>query len=121
MLRQMRHLLLTLLVAFAVGASGLASASVAVACPMEAPQVTTAHDCCPDDGAGDNKNGGGEQDRSMTDCPFMQLCRTAPAVAPTDAPARPPIQYANLAMPALGPRPLTAAPQDGLFRPPRTT
>jgi hypothetical protein len=113
-----RLVLLTLLLSFALVAGGLASAGAAFACPMATP-TAAAHDCCPDDGSNDKDQGnGGEQ--SIMDCPFMQLCRTGPVIAPTVEPVR---VAAMTPIVLDAPRAMSApvsAPDDGLFRPPRT-
>lgn len=115
-----RHVLLTLLLSFALGASGLASASAAIACPMATPTAASSHDCCPDQGStkGDHDNGGRQ---SMMDCPFMQLCRTAPALAPTAEPVRVALATSIVLSPPRTNGVLVSAPENGLFRPPRTT
>jgi len=112
-----RHLLLTLLTAFALAASGLASASATFACPM-AEAAAQAHDCCPDDGGAD-KNQPLEQ-HDMDGCMMGMACRTAPAVAPSVAP----IALTNATILATAPRLSEPAKLSGplqqLFRPPRT-
>lgn len=114
-----RHVLLTLLLSFALGASGLASASAAFACPMATPTVGSSHDCCPDQSSskGDRDKGGRQ---GMMDCPFMQLCRTAPALAPTAQPVRLVMATAIVLSPPRTNGVPISAPDDGLFRPPRT-
>lgn len=115
----MRHVLLTLLVSFALGASGLASVSAAFACPVATPTVAASHDCCPDQGStkGDRDNG---DRQSMMDCPFMQLCRTAPALAPTAQPVRFVTATSIVLSPPRTDSVPISAPDNGLFRPPRT-
>lgn len=117
--RVVRHVLLTLLLSFALGASGLASASAAFACPMATPTASASHDCCPDQGStkGDRDNGGPQ---SMVDCPFMQLCRTAPALAPTAEPVRLVITTPVVLIPPRTNGAPVSAPDSDLFRPPRT-
>lgn len=114
-----RHVLLTLLLSFALGASGLASASAAFACPMSTPTVASSHDCCPDQSStkGSRDNGGRQ---GMMDCPFMQLCRTGPALAPTAQPVRLVMATAIVLSPPRTNGVPISAPDDGLFRPPRT-
>lgn len=114
-----RHVLLTLLLSFALGASGLASASAAFACPTATPTVAASHDCCPDQGStkGDHDNDGRQ---SMMDCPLMQLCRTAPALAPTAEPVRVAIATPIVLSPPRTNGVPVSAPENGLFRPPRT-
>lgn len=114
-----RQVLLTLLLSFALGASGLASASAAFACPMATPTVAASHACCPDQGStkGDRDNGSRQ---GMMDCPFMQLCRTAPAIAPTVQPVRLVTSAPIVLSPPRTNGAPVAVPDDGLFRPPRT-
>jgi hypothetical protein len=112
----MRRLWLTLMLSFALVAGGLASAGAAFACPSQAPAA--AHDCCPDQGSSNHGNQSDEQ--GMTACAFMQLCRTAPAVAPEAAPVQLAAPAFVLAAPSGADSVLVAAAADGLFRPPRT-
>jgi hypothetical protein len=112
-----RHVLLTLLTAFALAASGLAPAS-AFACPMAVQAAAAAHDCCPDEGGGD-KNQPLEQ-HDMDGCMMGMACRTAPAMAPTFAP----IALSNATILMAAPRVIEPAKLSGplqqLFRPPRS-
>jgi hypothetical protein len=112
-----RHVLLTLLTAFALAASGLASAS-AFACPMAVEAVASAHDCCPEEGGGDKNQP--TQQNDMDGCMMGMACRTAPAVAPTVAP----IALSNATILMSSPAAIEPAKPSGplqqLFRPPRT-
>lgn len=112
-----RHVLLTLFVAFAVAASGLASAS-AFACPMAVEAAAATHDCCPDEGGG-GKNEPLEQ-HDMDACMMGMACRIAPAVTPTLAPIAQPVSALLLDAPVMDAPPSTAGPLEELFRPPRS-
>lgn len=112
----MRSFWLTLLLAFALVAGGLATAGMAAACPMET--AAAAHDCCPDDAppaplepADDGKDAG--------DCAVAQLCRTATILAPEPGPAHPamiPIAAGDARVRDVLPAP---APLAECWRPPR--
>jgi len=112
-----RHILLTLLTAFALAASGLASAS-AFACPMAVEAAAAAHDCCPDEDGSDKNQP--VQQHDMDGCMKGMACRTATAVAPTLAP----IALSNATILMSAPRVREPANLNGplqqLFRPPRT-
>lgn len=114
-----RHVLLTLLTAFALAASGLAPAS-AFDCPMAvaAAAQASAHDCCPDEGG--DKNQPQQQQHDMDGCMMGMACRTATAVAPSVAP----IALSNATIIASAPVASEPAnlsgPLQQLFRPPRT-
>lgn len=114
----MRHVLLTLLIAFALAASGPASAS-AFACPMAVEAAAAAHDCCPDMGSG-HQSQPKQQQHDMNGCLMGMACRTAPAMAPTLAP----IALANatilMAQPILSEPAAPSGPLQQLFRPPRS-
>lgn len=111
-----RHVLLTLLTAFALAASGLAPAS-AFACPMAVEAAAAAHDCCPDEGGDKNQPA---QQHDMDGCMMGMACRTAPAVAPSVAP----ISLSNatllMARPVLSGPANLSGPLQQLFRPPRS-
>lgn len=110
-----RHVLLTLLTALALAASGLAPAS-ASACPMAVEAAASAHDCCPDEGGDKNQ----PQQHDMDGCMMGMSCRTAPAVAPTLAPIA--LSNATILMlqPVLSEPANLSGPLQQLFRPPRT-
>lgn len=114
-----RHALLTLIVAFAMAASGLASAS-AFDCPMAAAaaQSASAHDCCPDEGG--DKNQPAQQQHDMDGCMMGMACRAAPAVAPTIAPIALPNALILTSAPALSEPANLSGPLQQLFRPPRS-
>jgi len=112
-----RHVLLTLLVAFALTASGLVSAS-AFACPMAVEAAASAHDCCPDDGGADKNQP--QQRHDMDGCMTGMSCRTAPAVAPTFAPIALPNATLRLSQPISSEPANLNGPLQQLFRPPRT-
>lgn len=114
----MHHVLLTLLVAFALSASGLASASE-FACPMAAEAAVSAHDCCPDEGGGDKNQP--QQQHDMDGCMMGMVCRTAPAVAPTSAPISLPNATIIMSAPVAREPANLGGPLQQLFRPPRTT
>ena len=111
----MRHVLLTLLVVFALAANGLAPAS-AFACPMAVEFAAAAHDCCPDEGGDKNR----PQQHNIDSCIMGIACRTAPAIAPTFAP----ISLSNATIltstPTVREPADRSAPLQQLFRPPRT-
>ncbi len=115
----MRHALLTLFVSLGLAASGLASAGVAFACPLKTAAAAAVHDCCPDQGPSD-EGGGGSSDRNMKDCPFAQLCRAAPVIAPEVAALDLAIPVAVALNPLRTNGALVPVPESGLFRPPRT-
>ena len=112
-----RHVLLTLLAAFALAASGLAPAS-AFACPMAAAAAAAAHDCCPDEGGGDKNQPLEQHDKDG--CMMGMACRTAPAVAPSVAPIA--LSNATILMsaPAASEPANLSGPLQQLFRPPRS-
>lgn len=111
----MRRVLLTLLLAFAVAAGGLISASAAAACPMLV-QVAP-HDCCPGDQ--EPADDGGAPAKGAMDCALMQLCRAAPAVETGTSDLAAPFSGAmTQAAPLIQPAP-RLAPLVGVFRPPR--
>lgn len=112
-----RHFLLTLLTAFAMAASGLASAS-AFACPMAVEAAASAHDCCPDEGGADK--GQPQQQHDMDGCVMGMSCRTAPAVAPTFAPIALPNATIRVSQPFSSEPANLNGPLQQLFRPPRT-
>jgi len=110
----MRRTWLTLFLAFAVAASGVASAAAAFACPNMQAQAAV-HDCCPGDAPPDD----GDSKQSM-DCALAQMCRTALAMTPLAEPLA-------IAAPVLtsGHSPLAdaspaIAPARDFWRPPRT-
>lgn len=112
-----RHVLLTLLLAFALAANGLVSAS-AFACPMAVEAAAAAHDCCPDDDSGDKNQP--QQQHDMDGCMMGMSCRTAPAVAPTFAPIALPNATIRLSQPISREPANLSGPLQQLFRPPRT-
>lgn len=114
----MRRLWFTFLTAFALAATGYASALAAEACPMrQSAAVEAAHDCCPDEGGQKDQP---QQQHDMDGCMMGMSCRTAPAVAPTLAP----IALSNATILMSAPRVREPAKLSGplqeLFRPPRT-
>jgi hypothetical protein len=111
---RMRRLWLTVFLALVLVAGGLASASAAALCPMQAP---AAHDCCPDGGAPPANEEGGDQD--MLDCPYMQACRSASLVAPEPAPALAEPLTVAIRTPQLASAQPPRSAADGPFRPPR--
>ena len=113
-----RHVLLTLLTAFALAASGLASAS-ASACPMAVEAAATAHDCCPNAGGGDKNQP--QQQHDMDGCMMGTACRAAPAVAPSVAPIALPNAMILTSAPVASEPAKPSGPLQQLFRPPRTT
>jgi len=114
-----RQVLLTLLLAFAMTASGLASAS-AVDCPMmaAAEAQASAHDCCPDEGG--DKNQPAQQQHDMDGCMMGMACRTAPAVTPSVAPIALRNALILTSAPALSEPANVSGPHQQLFRPPRS-
>lgn len=112
-----RHTLLTLLTAFAMAASGLASAS-AFACPMAVEAAASAHDCCPDEGGADKDQP--QQQHDMDGCMMGMSCRTASAVAPTLAPIALSNATILMSQPVLSEPARASGPLQQLFRPPRT-
>ncbi len=106
-----RRGLLSLLIAFALVAGGLASAGTAFACPMQTPAA--AHDCCPDQAPA-------QDDDSKGDCPYMQACRAAPSVLPVVGVVSAPTKFAVAFAPPLSDGVFADAAPAGLFRPPRT-
>lgn len=117
--RTVRHVLLTLLTAFALAASALAPAS-ALDCPMAASAAAqaTAHDCCPDEGG--DRNQPQRQQRDMDGCMMGMSCRVAPAVAPSVAPIALPNALILPSAPPLTEPANLSGPLQQLFRPPRT-
>jgi len=112
-----RHVLLTLLTAFALAASGLASAN-AFACPMAVEAAAAAHDCCPDEGGGDKNQP--QQQHDMDGCTMGMACRTATAVAPSVAPIALTSATILMSAPTLSEPAKLSGPLQQLFRPPRT-
>ena len=112
-----RHVLLTLLTAFALAASGLASAS-AFACPMAVETAAAAHDCCPDEGGSDKNQP--VQQHDLDGCMMGMACRTAPAVTPSLAPIALSNATILVAAPLLREPAELSGPLQQLFRPPRT-
>lgn len=115
----MRRLWLSFLTALALAASGISTAMAAEACPMmQAATVQAAHDCCPDEGGGDQNQP--QQQHDMDGCMMGMACRTASAVAPTLAP----IALSNATILMSSPLAIEPAkpsrPLQQLFRPPRT-
>ncbi|PZO52813.1 MAG: hypothetical protein DCF16_08435 [Alphaproteobacteria bacterium] len=111
-----RHVLLTLLTAFALAASGLASAS-SFACPMAVEPAASAHDCCPDEGG--DKNQPLEQ-HDMDGCMMGMACRTAPAMASSVAPIALSSATIVTSAPVASEPANLSGPLQQLFRPPRT-
>ncbi len=112
-----RHVVLTLLTAFALVASSFSA--TAEACPMlQAAAAQSMHDCCPDEGGGDKNQP--TQQHDMDGCMMGMSCRTAPAVAPTLAPIS--LSNATILMsaPMLSEPAKPSGPLQQLFRPPRT-
>lgn len=114
-----RHVLLTLLTAFALAASALVPAS-ALDCSMAAAAASApAHDCCPDQGG--DKNQPQQQQHDMDGCMMGMACRNAPAVTPSVAPIALPNALILTSAPALSDPANVSGPLQQLFRPPRTT
>jgi len=115
----MRRFWLTLLTAFALATSGVASAMAAEACPMQqAAAAQAAHDCCPDQG--EDQKDVPQQQHDMDGCLMGMACRAAPAVAPTFAPIALPEATILISAPlAQEPANLSVLLQQ-LFRPPRS-
>jgi hypothetical protein len=117
----MRRFWLTFLTAFALAASGVSTAMAVEDSPMMQAAVAEAeHDCCPDEGGGD-QNQPEQQQHDMDGCAMGMACRTAPAVAPTLAP----IALSNATIlksqPILSEPAKLSGPLQELFRPPRST
>jgi hypothetical protein len=112
-----RQFLLTLLVAFALAANGLVSAS-AFACPMAAETAASAHDCCPDEAGGEQNQP--SQQHDMDSCMMGMACRSAAAVAPTFAPIALSNATILVSAPVLSEPANLSGPLQQLFRPPRT-
>jgi hypothetical protein len=114
----MRRFWLTLLTAFALAASGFASAMAAEACPMmQGAAIQAEHDCCPDNGAQKDQP---KQQHDMDGCMMGMACRTAPAVAPTFAPIALPNATILLSGSVLREPAELSGPLQQLFRPPRS-
>ncbi|GIK49846.1 MAG: hypothetical protein BroJett013_25430 [Alphaproteobacteria bacterium] len=110
----MRRVLFTLLVALAIVAGGFASASAALACPMQ----QAAHACCPDEGVPDER--GPANQHEMDGCLNGSPCRTNVTQPPPPQQVRAPATAIDAASPTL----VRGAPSQGLlqecWRPPRT-
>ncbi|HCK85001.1 MAG TPA: hypothetical protein DHW63_10940 [Hyphomonadaceae bacterium] len=114
-LNRMRRVWLTILIAFAVAASGVASATAAQDCPMRA--AATAHDCCLDNNGADQDH---PQQHKMDGCLMGMACRTTPAVTPTLEPVRLTLTMISSSQPIMSDVAKPSGPLEELFRPPRT-
>ncbi len=110
---RMRRVLFTLFVALAIVAGGFATASAALACPMQ----QQAHACCPDEGA-PGKDGPASQ-HDMDGCLGGSACRAM--VAPSPLPQH--VVGRAVATDAASPALVRRAPSQGFlqecWRPPR--
>lgn len=116
-LNPMRRVWLTILLAFALTASGVASAMAAQDCPMQSMAAMAAHDCCPED---QRPSGPGQDQHDMDDCMMGMACRAGPVAAPSVAPIRLPTAMVSVAEPSLAEPATPSGPLQELFRPPRT-
>ena len=109
----MRRVLFTLLMAFAIVAGGFASASAALACPMQ----QAAHACCPDEGD-PNKDGPASQ-HDMDRCLGGSACRVTVAPSPLPQHVVDPAVAIDAASPALVRGTLLQGLLQECWRPPR--
>lgn len=117
-LNPMRRVWLTILLAFALTASGVANAMAAQDCPMQAAATAAMHDCCPEDQQPSNP---GQDPNEMDGCLMGMACRAAPAVAPALAPIALPLVSVRLTQPVASEPAQPSGPLQQLFRPPRAT
>ncbi len=115
---RMRRVWLTLLLAFPLTASGVASAMAAQDCPMQAAANAAMHDCCPEN---HQPPDGGQDQHEMDGCLMGMACRAGPVVAPPVAPIRLPTAAVSVSEPIFGVPVMPSGPLQDLFRPPRTT
>jgi hypothetical protein len=115
----MHRVWLTLLLAFALAASGMANAIAASACPMHSQTQVSAHACCDEHGVPMGKPGG-DMSRDMSGCAMGMLCRTAPALAPTLEPVRLSQAMILISQEILREPAPASGPLQQLFRPPRS-
>lgn len=114
----MHRALLTLLMAVALVASGMANAVAASACPMHSGNQVSADACCDEHGTPMGKPGD-DTSKSMSGCTMGMVCRTAPAVAPMLESVRVPQAIILISQPMLGEPAPASGPLQQLFRPPR--
>ncbi len=117
-LNPMRRVWLTILLAFALTASGVANAMAAQDCPMQAAATAAMHDCCPED---QRPSDPGQDQHDMDGCMMGMACRAGPVVAPSVAPIRLPTAAVSVSEPILSEPAKPSGPLQQLFRPPRTT
>lgn len=117
-LSPMRCVWLTIILAFALMASGVANAMAAQDCPMQSAASAAMHDCCPED----QRPSDPDQDRhDMVGCMMGMACRAGPVVTPSVAPIRLPTAAVQASEPIPGEPEAPSGPLQELFRPPRTT
>lgn len=115
-LNRMRRVWLTVLMAFALAASGVVNAAAAPSCPMQVSAGSPSqHDCCDENGA-PSKSGSDK----MSSCMEGMACRSAPTVAPVLAPLLAPSATVRVSQPILGEPAAPSGPLQQLFRPPRS-
>jgi hypothetical protein len=110
----MRRVLFTMLLAFALGAGGVANAAATLACPMQTG-ASAAHDCCDENGAPAQQD-----DNKMAGCFVGMACRTAPALTSVPAPIAAPLAALPAGYIELSQLAPASGPLQDLFRPPRT-
>lgn len=115
---RMRRVWLAILLAFALTASGVASAMAAQDCPMQSAATAAMNDCCPED---QGPSAPGQDRHEMAGCKMGMACRAAPAVTPSVAPIGLPTATASVSEPVLVEAATPSGPLQQLFRPPRTT
>lgn len=107
---------LTLIVAFALAASGTAQA-FAANCPMQQAPTVASHACCPDAA---KSNQSQQQKQKPDGCVFGMACRAPAAIEPTLAPVRLLSQAIVAPNARVGEPAPPSGPLQQLFRPPRT-
>lgn len=116
-LNSMRRVWLTIFLAFALTASGVANAMAAQDCPMRAVATAAMHDCCPED---QRPSDPGQDQHDMDGCMMGMACRAGAIVTPPVAPFRLPTATVSVSEPIVGEPATPSGPLQELFRPPRT-
>jgi hypothetical protein len=111
----MRRVLLTIFLVFAIGASGVANATAAQACPMQNPAAMD-HDCCCDEDGSPTGNDSGK----MPGCVVGMICSTVTAVPPSLTYVSAPQMSISAAYIDFGQQRRLSDPLRQFFRPPRT-
>ncbi|WP_135209755.1 hypothetical protein [Vitreimonas flagellata] len=117
-LNPMRRVWITILVAFALTASGVANAMAAQDCPMQSAAGAAVHDCCPENQQPSKPD---QDQHDMDGCLMGMACRAGPVAGPFVAPVRLPIAVISVSEPIISEPAAPSGPLQQLFRPPRTT